>query len=180
MDNDTKKVAVLVDNLFEQSEFVEPIKAIQEAGMDAVGVSPIGRHLQAMKHNRPGDRFLADVNIDDVAAEDFDGLVLPGGALNADNLRTIDKARQWVQYFVKSGKPVAVICHAPWVLISAGLVKGKRLTSYHTIQDDIRNAGGEWIDAQVVIDGNLITSRRPDDLPLFNEALVIMLNPVAA
>ena len=111
----------------------------------------------------------------DVTADEYDALVLPGGALNADSLRMVEEVQQWARDFLEDDKPVAVICHAPWVLVSADIVDGRRLTGYETIQDDIQNAGGEWVDQPVVIDGSLITSRKPDDLPAFIKALITML-----
>lgn len=175
MDINGKHVAVLVHNYFEQSEFDEPISAIKEAGGEVTIISADKVELQALEHVDKGDTFQADLLLAQANADDYDALVLPGGAINADNLRVIETAQQWVTDFLDSGKPVAVICHAPWLLVSADAVEGKRLTSYHTIKDDITNAGGEWIDFGVVVDNNLITSRRPDDLPKFNHALLRML-----
>lgn len=170
-----KKVAVLVDNYFEQAEFEEPIKALKDAGVAVTIVSTAGADLQALKHVDMGDMFHADKALDEADVSDYDALVLPGGAVNADSLRMVPKAREWVTSFMDANKPLAVICHAPWVLVSAGIAKGKKLTSYYTIQDDIRDAGGDWVDEAVVTDGNLITSRQPDDLPAFNNALIAML-----
>lgn len=170
-----KKVAILVDNYFEQSEFTEPLKALKEAAVNVTVIGAGSKDLQAMEHANLGDLFQADITLDEADRDDYDALVLPGGALNADTLRMNTVARDWVRQFMDQGKPLAVICHAPWLLVSADRAKNRRLTSYYTIQDDIRNAGGDWVDQEVVIDGSLITSRKPDDLPAFCEALITML-----
>jgi protease I len=172
-----KKVAVLVDNYFEESEFTEPIKALKEAGatVETIATGPEDGQVQGLKHVDKGQTFKIDKTLDEAEIDDYDALVLPGGAINADQLRMKDKARQWVKKASEDGKPLAVICHAPWVLASAGLAKGRKLTSFFTIQDDMRDAGAEWVDEEVVIDGNLITSRNPDDLPAFNHALISMM-----
>lgn len=173
-----KKVAILVDNYFEEAEFEDPFKTLKDAGVAVTVVSAAGRELQSLQslhHADKGKTFTADVQVNDAQANDYDALVLPGGAINADHLRMVQNARDWVQDFMEKGKPLAVICHAPWVLVSADVVNGRKLTSYYTIQDDIRNAGGEWIDDAVVVDGSLITSRQPDDLPAFDKAILDML-----
>lgn len=175
MDISGTKVAVLVDNYFEQAEFEEPISALKDAGAEVTIISSDGKALQGMRHATLADNFAADLLLRQASSEDYDALVLPGGALNADNLRTVETAKQWVLDFLDEGKPLAVICHAPWLLVSADAVEGRRLTSYHTIRDDIMNAGGEWVNLPVVVDDNLITSRQPDDLPQFNDALITML-----
>jgi protease I len=171
-----KKVAILVHNYFEQAEFEEPLRALKDAGVAVTVVSASERRLRGLHHVDKGDEFQADLLLADADPQNYDALVLPGGAINADSLRMVEAARQWVNDFLASGRPLAVICHAPWVLVSAGVAKGRRLTSYYTIQDDIRNAGGEWVDQSVVIDNNLITSRRPDDLPAFTGAIVDRLS----
>ena len=175
MNSQTRKAAILVFDLFEQPEFEEPIRALRQADVDVAIVSANKKQLRAMKHDKHGDAFQADKLLDDVNFGDYDLLVLPGGALNADNLRMVQKARDWVNNFMDTGKLIAAICHAPWLLVSADVVEERRLTSYYTIQDDIRNAGGEWIDQPVVVDGNIITSRKPDDLPAFNRTLIAQL-----
>jgi len=168
-----KKVAFVVHNYFEQAEFVQPVQALKEAGAEVYVISASGkRELRGLNHVRLADSFQADYLINEVDPADYDSLVLPGGAVNADNLRMVPAAREWAQALMKARKPLAAICHAPWLLISSGLANGKKMTSYFTIQDDLRNAGAKWIDEAVVIDGNLITSRRPDDLPMFCSALV--------
>ena len=170
-----KKVAVLVDNYFEEDEFTGPINDLKKAGAEVVVVAPKVGEIQAMKHADKSQTYQAQKALDDVHLDEFDGLVLPGGAVNADSLRMNDKAKIWVKKFLNLGKPVAAICHAPWLLASAGLAKDRQLTSYFTIQDDMRNAGAKWVDEEVVIDGNLITSRQPDDVPAFDKAFISML-----
>ena len=175
MDIAEKKVAILVDDYFEEAEFAEPLKALKDAAVTVTVVGASGKSLHALQHVKPGGSYQADLLLDDVDFEDFDALVLPGGVVNADKLRMNDLARNWVRHCVEAGKPLAAICHAPWVLVSAGVIDGLRLTSYYTLQDDIRNAGGEWEDSQLVIDDRVITSRKPDDLPAFTAALLQML-----
>jgi len=167
-----QRVAVLVHDYFEQAEFEVPIKALRDAGAVVTVISAGQRRLHGLHHVDKGDEFQADMLIREADPEDYRALVLPGGAINADALRVDRDAQAWVLAFLDSGRPLAVICHAPWLLVSADAVEGKRLTSYHTIRDDIVNAGGEWVDQPVVVDDNLITSRRPDDLPRFNKALI--------
>lgn len=172
-----RKVAVLVDNYFEQAEFAKPIEALKNAGatVEVIAADPQDGKVQGLNHVDKADTFDIDKTLDIADIADYDALVLPGGAVNADHLRMKDKARQWAGATLQAGKPLAVICHAPWVLASAGLAKGRKLTSYYTIQDDMRAAGAEWVDREVVVDGSLITSRNPDDLPAFNKALISML-----
>ncbi|MGE0058758.1 MAG: type 1 glutamine amidotransferase domain-containing protein [Dehalococcoidia bacterium] len=166
------RVAVLATDGVEESEIVEPLKALRNAGINAEVLTPSGNAIQMMQHDEKTGMQQAQGRIADSRAGDYQALVLPGGALNADNLRMIPEAREFVREIDMSGKTMAVICHAPWLLVSAGLAKGRTLTSYHTIQDDIRNAGGTWVDREVAIDRNLITSRSPKDLPAFNRALL--------
>lgn len=165
------KIAILIDNHFEQSEFDVPLQKLKAAGAQVTVVGATTKDLQAMQHTTLGDAFKADELLENIDPEEYDALVLPGGVANADTLRMDNDARSWATRFIDQGKVVAAICHAPWLLVSADLVEGRRLTSYYTLQDDIRNAGGEWIDQPVVIDGNLITSRKPDDLDDFVEAI---------
>lgn len=173
MDLADKKVAILVHNYFEQAEFEQPLQALKDAGAEVHVISASGDHeLRGLNHVDQGDSFQADWLLDEVKSADYDGLVLPGGAINADHLRMVEGARDWVRDFMAADKPLGVICHAPWVLASSGIASGKRLTSYFTIQDDMRNAGADWVDEEVVVEGNLITSRNPDDLPAFCSALV--------
>jgi protease I len=172
-----KKVAILIDNYFEEDEFTGPLKALKQAGahVDVIAAEPEDGKVQALRHVDKGKRYEFDMTLDEADIDDYDALVLPGGAINADQLRMQDKARKWVRQAVAQDKPLAVICHAPWVLVSAGLAKGRKLTSYFTIQDDLRDAGADWVDEEVVIDGNIITSRKPADVPAFNDALTSML-----
>ncbi|WP_020141978.1 type 1 glutamine amidotransferase domain-containing protein [Terracoccus sp. 273MFTsu3.1] len=168
-----KRVAFLVAGEgIEQVELTEPWKAVTDAGHEAVVVSPEAGEVQMFNHLDKGDTKPVDVTVADAAVEDFDALVLPGGVANPDALRTDADAVALVRDFVASGRPVAAICHAPWTLIEADVVKGRRLTSWPSLQTDIRNAGGEWTDESLVVDGNLITSRKPDDLPDFCGAVV--------
>jgi protease I len=172
-----KKVAILVDNYFEEDEFTGPLKALRDAGaeVDVIAAEPENGKLQSLRHADKSDRYPFDKTLEEANIEDYDGLVLPGGAINADFLRMQDKARVWVRRIVEQGKPLAAICHAPWVLVSAGIAQDRRLTSFFTIQDDMREAGADWLDEEVVIDGSIITSRQPDDVPAFNKALISML-----
>ncbi|HEX5744152.1 MAG TPA: type 1 glutamine amidotransferase domain-containing protein [Candidatus Saccharimonadales bacterium] len=177
MDISGKHIAVLVHDYFEQSEFEEPISALKDAGAEVTVIAAsTNKSLTGMDHAKQGDTFQADLLLEQASSGDYDALVLPGGAINADHLRAVEAAKQWVGDFLDSGKPLAAICHAPWVLVSADAVEGRRLTSYHTIRDDITNAGGEWVNQPLVIDENLITSRGPDDLPQFNDAVIRMLS----
>jgi protease I len=170
-----KKVAILVDDYFEEAEFTGPLQALQDQGAHVEVIASENKELHGMNHAEIADTFKPDKAIDEANPADYDALVLPGGAVNADQLRMNDTARMWAQQFMESGKPLAAICHAPWLLASAGLAKGKKLTSFFTIQDDMKNAGAEWVDQEVVIEDNLITSRKPDDIPAFNNALISML-----
>lgn len=172
----SKHVAVLVDNYFEQSEFEEPISAIKDAGGEVTVIATNSLSLQGMDHVMLTDAFTADLLLKQASSTDYDALILPGGAINADQLRVVGEAQEWVHDFLDSGKLVAAICHAPWLLASADVLEGRQLTSYLTIRDDIENAGGEWVNRAVVVDDNLVTSRGPDDLPFFNGTIIKMLN----
>lgn len=168
-----KKVAVVAGDFFEEAELTEPVKALREAGAEVEIIAPKSGEIQAAKGDtEKGQTVRVDKTLDEAVPEDYHALVLPGGAINADKLRMDEKARDFVRRIFGEGKPTAVICHASWMLISAGLARGKKLTSFFTLQDDLRNAGADWSDEEVVEDGNLITSRNPDDLPAFNEALI--------
>jgi len=168
-----KKIAFVVANEgIEQIELTRPWDAVVEAGGTPVLIAPEAGSAQAMNHLDKGDEFPVDATFADVSPEDFDAIVLPGGVANPDRLRTDATAVAWVRDFVESGRPTAVICHAPWTLVEAGVVRGRRITSWPSLQTDIRNAGGNWVDEQVVVDGNLITSRKPDDLDAFCAAFV--------
>jgi protease I len=168
------RVAVLLTDGFEESEFTEPKRALENAGAKVTVIAPKAGEHYAMKHHDKSNRYQAELSLDQAKAEDFDAVQLPGGALNADALRVEKKAQQFVQEIERSGKPIAVICHAPWLLVSARLVKGRRITSYHTIQDDMVNAGAKWEDSEVVRDGNWVSSRKPDDLPAFNREMIAL------
>lgn len=165
-------VAIIATDFFEEAELIVPRDALREAGADVRVYSPSGEPIQATQGDTEKtqkvevDGALSDLDLDAVHA-----VVVPGGTVNADHLRLDDEARQIVREADAAGKPLAVVCHGPWLLVSAGLVEGRRLTSWASLEDDIRNAGGEWVDEEVVVDGNLITSRKPDDLPAFVQAI---------
>jgi len=166
------KVAILVTDNFEQSEMTEPRKALEEAGAKTTIISPKSGSVQGANHDEKADSFKVDMTLDEAQPERFDAVLLPGGALNADFLRVEKKAQEFVRKIDKEQKPIAVICHGPWLLVSAGLAKGRKMTSYHTIQDDIRNAGAVWEDSEMVRDKNWVSSRSPKDLPAFNRAMI--------
>ncbi len=165
-------MAILAADMFEQVEMTEPRKALQQAGAETTLVSPKSGELQGANHHDKGDRFPVDVTLDQANPDEFDALMLPGGVANPDQLRMNKKAVQFVRAFFDAGKPVAAICHAPWTLVEADVLRGRRITSWPSLQTDVRNAGGEWVDEVNVIDRNLTTSRKPDDLPNFNEAML--------
>lgn len=167
-----KKVAILVADGFEQVELTEPRKALDEAGAKTSIVSPAKGKVKGWQHTEWGDELPVDVPLAQAKADDFDALLLPGGVMNPDHLRRDPQAQRFVKAFFDAGKPVAAICHGPWTLIDAGVAKGRKMTSYETIQTDLKNAGVNWVDQEVVVDGNLVTSRKPDDLPAFNKAIV--------
>lgn len=167
---DGMRIAILVTDNFEQVEMTEPKKAFEAAGARTVIVSPRMGQVTGMNHDQKADTFKVDMTFDQASPQDFDGVLLPGGTMNADFLRMEPKAQEFVRQIDKQGKPLAVICHAPWLLVSAGEVKGRTLTSYYTLQDDVLNAGGNWIDLEAVRDQNWVSSRSPKDLDAFNEA----------
>jgi protease I len=171
---DGMQVAIIVTDDFEQVELTEPRTALERVGANTMIVAPHAGSVQGMKHDEKAGRFPVDLTLLEAHPDEFDAVVLPGGALNADQLRMVEQARAFVRAMDRDRKPIAVICHAPWLLVSAGLVKGRRLTSYFTIQDDIRNAGGSWEDREVVVDGNLVTSRAPRDIPAFNAETIAL------
>lgn len=166
------KVAIVVTDDFEQAEMTDPRKALQEAGAKTVILSPKAGTVQGFKHDVKAETFPVDMTLDQADPDDFDAVLLPGGALNADHLRVNKRAQEFVRKIDREQKPIAVICHGPWLLVSAGLVKGRKMTSYHTIQDDIRNAGGLWEDKEVVRDRNWVSSRQPSDIPAFNREMI--------
>jgi protease I len=170
-----RKVAILVADMFEQVELVEPRKALEGAGATTEIVSLKQGKVQAFDHYDKADAFPVDRTVEEASADDYDALLLPGGVGNPDNLRQDENAVQFVRAFFDQGKPVAAICHAPWTLVEAGVVRGRRLTSFPSLQTDIRNAGGDWVDEEVALDGNLVTSRRPADIPAFNRELTRLL-----
>ncbi len=169
------RAAVLATDGFEESELTEPVKALRNAGIlvDIISVKP-GK-IQGVKHHDKSIRIDVDRTLDQADPDDYDVLMLPGGALNADTIRTDPEVQAFVRAFNDAGKPMAVICHAPWLLVSSGLVKGRTLTSYKTIRDDIENAGGNWVDQDVVVDRNWVTSRKPADLPAFNREMLKLI-----
>jgi protease I len=156
----------------EQVELTEPWAAVEKAGGTPRLLSTASGEVQAFHHLDEGDTFPVDALVADADPASYDGLVLPGGVANPDTLRMDEDAVAFVQEFVESGRPVAAICHAPWTLVEADVVRGRRVTSWPSLKTDLRNAGAEWVDEEVVVDGNLVTSRKPDDLPAFNEAAV--------
>jgi protease I len=167
------RVAIVLETDFEQVEMTEPREALQKAGAECVLISP-QTEVTGMKHDEKKDTFQADEALDNANPNQYDALLLPGGALNADTLRVNKKAQEFVKAIDGAHKPIAVICHAPWLLVSAGIAKGRHLTSYHTIQDDMRNAGAKWEDKEVIVDRNLVTSRQPTDIPAFNRAMIAL------
>jgi protease I len=167
-----KRVAVLVENGFEQSELVEPRRALQDAGAKADIVSPQSGKVRGWQHTNWGDELPVDVHLAGAKAEEYDALVLPGGVMNPDKLRANATAVRFVKHFVDTGKPIAAICHGPWTLIEAGAVRGRRMTSWPSLQNDLRNAGADWVDQEVIVDNGLVTSRKPDDLPAFNRKMI--------
>jgi len=172
------RVAILLDTDFEQVEMTEPRKALEEAGAKCVLISP-QKQVTGMKHDEKKDTFTVDQPLDSADPNQFDAVLLPGGAVNADSLRVNKKAKEFVKSMNGARKPMAVICHAPWLLVSAGLAQGRHLTSYHTIQDDMRNAGAKWEDKEVVVDRNLVTSRQPTDIPAFNREMIALIEKSA-
>jgi protease I len=167
-----KTIAILVENGFEQVELTEPRKALEQAGARTEVVSPQKGKVKGWNHKEWGDELPVDVRLDDADPTRYDGLLLPGGVMNPDKLRINEKAVRFVRAFFEEGKPVAAICHAPWTLIDAGVVRGRRLTSYPTLKTDLENAGADWVNEEVVVDSGLVTSRKPDDIPAFNEKMI--------
>ncbi len=172
----SRKIAVLATDGFEQAELTEPVKALREAGATVQIVSLKSGEIQGMKHHEKGDKTKVDLELSNANPEDFDGLVLPGGVANPDTLRIDKSAVAFVKSFVAARKPIAAICHGPWTLIEAGAVRGRKLTSWPSLHTDLKNAGANWVDQDVVVDGNLVTSRKPDDLPAFNREFLALLN----
>lgn len=166
------KVAILVTDGFEQVELVEPRKALDQVGVETRIVSPKNGQVRGWKFKEWGDELTVDVPLDQADVDDFDALLLPGGVINPDKLRIEAKAVQFVKGFFDAGKPVAAICHGPWTIIEAGAARGRRIASWPSLKTDLRNAGAEWVDQEAVTDGNIVSSRNPDDIPAFNRALI--------
>ena len=169
---DGKKVAILVTDGFEQVEMTKPREALDEAGAETKIVSLKPGKIQGMHHADKGDKFDVDLTLDEARPEEFDALMIPGGLMNPDSLRSNVDALEFTRHFFREGKPVAAICHGPWVLIDAGVVRGRILTSWPAIKTDVKNAGGKWINEEVVVDNGLVTSRKPDDIPVFNKKMI--------
>jgi protease I len=167
------RVAMLATDGFEEPELTEPVKALRDTGAQVTILAPKPGAIQGVRHDIDKTiKVKVDRAIQDASAEEFDAVHLPGGALNADAMRMVPEVQAFLRAMQEAGKPFSVICHAPWELVSAGLVRGRTLTSYYTLQDDIRNAGGRWVDREVVEDGNWVTSRQPSDIPAFNRAMI--------
>lgn len=167
-----KRVAALVDNGFEQVELTEPKKALEQAGATVDVVSPQSGEVKGWNHKEWGEKVRVDRPLEQARADEYDALLLPGGVMNPDKLRANTKAVEFVKGFVASGKPIAAICHGPWTLIEAGGVRGRKVTSWPSLQTDLRNAGATWVDEPVVTDNGLVTSRKPDDIPAFNKKMI--------
>lgn len=167
-----KKVAILVTDGFEQVELLDPRKALDEAGAKTEIVSPAGKKVKGWNHKEWGNEVPVDKSLDSAQAEEFDALLLPGGVMNPDNLRMNPKAVEFVKHFTDTGKPVAAICHGPWTLIEANAVRGRTMTSWPSLKTDLKNAGANWVDKEVVNDRGLVTSRKPDDIPAFNREMI--------
>jgi protease I len=169
---DGKKVAILVADGFEQVEMTKPREALDEAGAQTKIVSLKPGKIRGMNHMDKGDKFDVDFTVNEARPEEFDALVIPGGLYNPDTMRTNDRALNFTRHFFREGKPVAVICHGPQVLINADVVRGRRMTSWPAIKGDMRNAGARWVDEEVVVDNGLVSSRKPDDIPAFNRKMI--------
>jgi protease I len=167
-----KKIAFIATEGVEQAELTEPWKAVQEAGGQPELISIEDGEVQAWEHFDEAGTFKVDKTIEEAQPGDYDGLVLPGGVANPDQLRTDENVVTFIREFAQSGQPIGVICHGPWTLIEAGVVQGRRMTSWPSLQTDLRNAGAEWVDEEVVVDQGLVSSRKPDDLPAFNRKIV--------
>ncbi len=170
------RVAILAADGVQETELVEPRKALEDAGARTTLIAPKAGTIQASKHGEKTKEFHVDATLDSVDPSDFDAVLLPGGALSADALRTESKAKDFVREIDKAGKPIAMICHGPWLVISAGLAKGRTMASYHTIQDDVRNAGANWVDQEVVRNRNWVSSRQPADIPAFNREIIALFS----
>jgi deglycase len=170
------KIAILVADGFEQVEMTKPRKALEEAGAETKIISPANKKVQGWKHLEPADEFSVDVPLEQANPDEFDALLLPGGVVNPDQLRLFPKAIEFIKKIADGNKLIAAICHGPWTLINAHVVKGRTITSWPSLQVDLINAGANWVDKEVVRDGKLITSRKPDDIPAFNAAFIELLS----
>jgi protease I len=167
-----RMVAILVDDGFEQAELLEPRQALNDAGADTRIVSPQDKHVSGWKMKDWGDEVRVDTPLSEAKPEDFDALLLPGGVMNPDSLRMNSAAVAFVKGFFDAGKPVAAICHGPWMIVEAGAARGRRIASWPSLKTDLTNAGAQWVDQEVVVDKNLVTSRKPDDIPAFNREMI--------
>ncbi len=167
-----KRIAALVENGFEQSELLEPKKALEQAGAKVDIVSPQTLQVKGWQHQDWGRTVSVDRQLDQARADEYDALLLPGGVMNPDKLRNNPRAVDFVKRFVESGKPIAAICHGPWTLIEANAVQGRRVTSWPSLRTDLKNAGAHWVDQEVVVDNGIVTSRKPDDIPAFNRKMI--------
>ncbi|KZX62765.1 type 1 glutamine amidotransferase [Pseudomonas stutzeri] len=171
-----KRVAILVTDGFEQVELTGPKEALEKAGATAEIISAKNGEVTGWNHTTPASKFHVDNTFDSIRMEDYDAVLLPGGVVNSDTIRSDEMAQELVRDAARANKTIAVICHGGWLLISADLVNGKRMTSWPSLTDDLQNAGAEWVDEQVVVDGHLISSRKPDDIPAFSQALIDALS----
>ena len=167
-----KRVAILAADMFERVELEQPRQALEDAGATTEVISIHDGEIQGFDHFEPATEVKVDKTVEEVSVDDYDALLVPGGVGNPDQLRGDENAVAFVRGMVEAKKPVAVICHGPWVLVEAGVVRGRKLTSWPTLETDIRNAGGEWVDEEVVVDDGIITSRKPDDIPAFNDSMI--------
>lgn len=165
-------IAIIATDMVEESELIDPRQALEDAGATTDLVAPKEGEIITANHADKSESYPVDSTLDEIEVADYDGVFIPGGVFNVDQLRSDPQAQHFIQQIDEAGKPIAVICHGPWLLISAGIVEGRTLTSYHSIADDVMNAGGEWQDKPVVIDENWISSRNPDDIPQFNVAMI--------
>jgi protease I len=173
---DGAKVAILITDGFEEVEMTEPRKALDDAGAETKIVSPKPRSVHGWNRTDWGAHSDVDIPLEHAKAEDFDALLLPGGVMNPDKLRMDEKAVAFARGFFDAGKPVFAICHGPWMVVEAGAARGRRIASWPSLETDLRNAGAEWVDEEVVVDGNLVTSRKPEDIPAFNAAINYLLS----
>jgi protease I len=168
------RVAIIATDYFEQAELEKPKQALDDAGAITKIIAPKPGEIQGVNHIEKGNKFKVDMTLADARPDQFDAILLPGGAVNADALRMVPEAQRFVQEFDRAGKPIAFICHAPWLIVSSRLARDRTFTSYHTIQDDMRNAGAHWVDKEVVRDKNWVSSRQPTDIPAFNSQMIAL------